>query len=432
MFCFLLGEILGEEKMVERRAEKVLTAAFLSTDLAPGKYFDGGNIGLFLRVDPNGKRFWVQRLTVAGKRTELGLGSYPLVRLADARARATDNKRLAVSGGDPLEAKRKTKELLTFSQAMDLFLVRKDAEFGNEKHRKQWRSTLDAYAVPVLGKLSVAAIETRHILKVLEPIWNDKTETASRLRQRLEAVLSWATVAGHRKGDNPARWKGNLAELLAKPGKVAVKGNHPALALADVPTWWVALAARDGMAARALQFLTMTLARSGEVRGMTWAELDLKAALWTVPAERMKMGREHRVPLTKEAVALLEALPRMDGSDLVFFAPRGGQLSDMSISAVMRRMQEAEISENRPGYLDPRSKRPAVPHGLRSTFRGWAAEVGFERDMAEMALAHNVGSAVERAYQRSDMFERRRAMLETWGTVLKGIVASNVIQMRQN
>lgn len=405
--------------MAERRAEKVLTAAFLSTDLAPGKYFDGGNIGLFLRVEPNGKRFWVQRLTVKGKRTEIGLGSFPLVKLADARARATDNKRMAVLGGDPLEAKRKSKDALTFSQAMDLFLAKKEAEFGNEKHRKQWRSTLDAYALPVLGGLPVATVETRHVLKVLEPIWNDKTETASRLRQRIEAVLSWATVAGHRTGDNPARWKGNLAELLAKPSKVADKGNHPALALADVPQWWKALAQREGMAARALQFIAMTLARSGEVRGMTWGEVDLKAALWTVPAERMKMGREHRVPLTKEAVALLEALPRMEGCAYVFFAPKGGMLSDMSISAVMRRMQEAEVAADRPGYLDSRSKRPAVPHGLSSTFRGWAAEVGFERDMAEMALAHNVGSAVERAYQRSDMLERRRAMLETWGKALK-------------
>jgi integrase len=417
--------------VAERRAEKVLTAAYLATDLAPGKYFDGGNIGLFLRVEPNGKRFWVQRLTVKGKRTEIGLGSFPLIKLADARARATENKRLAVLGGDPLEAKRKAKDALTFSKAMDLFLSKKAAEFGNEKHAKQWHSTLDAYAVPVLGNLAVAAIETRHVLKVLEPIWIEKTETASRLRQRIEAVLSWATVAGHRTGDNPARWKGNLAELLAKPGKVADKGNHPALALADVPRWWKALAQREGMAARALQFLTMTLARSGEVRGMTWGEVDLMAAIWTVPAERMKMGREHRVPLTKEAVALLEALPRMEGCDVVFFAPRGGMLSDMTVSAVMRRMQEADVAAGQSGYLDARSKRPAVPHGLRSTFRGWAAEVGIERDMAEMALAHNVGSAVERAYQRSDMLERRRAMLEIWCGAVRGELSSSVVQMRQ-
>lgn len=415
--------------MAERRAEKVLTAAFLATDLAPGKYHDGGNIGLFLRVEPNGKRFWVQRLTVKGKRTEIGLGSFPLVKLADARAKATENKRLTVLGGDPLEAKRKAKDALTFSKAMDLYLAKKEAEFRNEKHKKQWRSTLEAYAVPTLGNLSVASIETRHILKVLEPIWTDKTETATRLRQRIEAVLGWATVAGHRTGDNPARWGGNLEELLPKPSKVADKGNHAALSLGDVARWWQELAQREGMAAKALQFLTLAASRSGEVRGMTWGEVDLDAALWVIPAERMKAEREHRVPLTDEAVALLKALPRMDGSPYVFFAPRGGQLSDMSISAVMRRMQEAEEKAGRAGFLDARSKRPAVPHGLRSSFRDWAAEQGYERDMAEMQLAHNVGSEVERAYRRSDMLQRRRAMMDAWGRFVMGKAAENVISI---
>ena len=205
----------------------------------------------------------------------------------------------------------------------------------------------------------------------------------------------WRGIAA---GDNPARWGGNLSELLAKPGKVAKATNHAALSLADAPRWWADLAKREGMAARALQFLAMTAARSGEVRGMTWAEVDLDKALWIVPAARMKAGREHRVPLTREAVELLRALPRMEGSPYVFFAPRGGMLSDMTLSAVMRRMQEAEEKAGRPGYLDPRSGRAAVPHGLRSTFRDWAAEQGIERDMAEMALAHSVGSEVERSY----------------------------------
>ena len=260
----------------------------------------------------------------------------------------------------------------------------------------------------------------RDVLRVLQPIWSDKTETASRLRGRIEAVLSWATVAGHRVGDNPARWGGNLSELLAKPGKVAKTTNHAALSLADAPRWWADLAKREGMAARALQFLAMTVARSGEVRGMTWAEVDLEKALWIVPAARMKAGREHRVPLTREAVELLRTLPQMEASPYVFFAPRGGMLSDMTLSAVMRRMQEAEEKAGRTGYLDPRSGRPAVPHGLRSTFRDWAAEQGIERDMAEMALAHTVGSEVERAYRRTDMLERRRAMLSAWGDFLRG------------
>lgn len=410
-----------------RRAEKVLTAAHVRTVQEPGKYHDGGGLGLYLRVEQNGARFWVQRVTIRGKRRELGLGSPPLVPLAEAREKATANKRLARAGGDPLAEKRKAQDALTFGEAIERYLEHKLAEFRNDKHRKQWRSTLDAYAAPVLGAKRVEDIETRDVLRVLQPIWTDKTETASRLRGRIEAVLSWATVAGHRSGDNPARWGGNLSELLPKPGKVAKATNHAALALADAPGWWAALAKREGMAARALQFLALTAARSGEVRGMAWTEVDLDKALWTVPAARMKAGREHRVPLTVEAVELLRARPRMEGSSYVFFAPQGGMLSDMTLSAVMRRMQEAEEKVGRPGYIDARSGRPAVPHGLRSTFRDWAAERGIERDMAEMALAHNVGSEVERAYRRTDMLERRRGVLNAWAEFLDGKSRSGVL-----
>lgn len=411
------------------RASKALSAAFLRTALEPGKYHDGGGLRLYLRVERNGARFWIQRITIGSKRRELGLGSPPLVTLADARERATENKRLLLAGGDPLAEKRKVRDLLTFSEAMERYLASKLAEFRNEKHRKQWRATLDTYAMPTMGARAVADIDVRDVLRVLQPIWSSKTETASRLRGRIEAVLSWATVAGHRSGDNPARWGGNLAELLPKPSKVAATGNHPALALSDVPRWWSGLSARPGMAARALQFAAMTVARSGEVRGMTWSEVDLDEggsaidatrATWIIPASRMKAGREHRVPLTSEAIALLTRLPRMEGSQYVFFAPRGGSLSDMSVSAVMRRMQEAEEKSRRVGYRDPRSGRPAVPHGLRSTFRDWAAETGVDRDMAEMALAHQVGDAVERAYRRSDMLERRRALLTDWERFLQG------------
>ena len=332
-----------------RRAEKVLTAALVRSVQEPGKYHDGGGLGLYLRVEQNGARFWVQRVTIRGKRRELGLGSPPLVPLAEAREAATANKKLARAGGDPLAEKRKARDVLTFGEAVERYLEHKLAEFRNEKHRKQWRATLDAYAAPVLGARPVAEIEMRDVLRVLQPIWSDKTETASRLRGRIEAVLSWATVAGHRAGDNPARWGGNLSEMLAKPGKVAKATNHAALSLADAPRWWGKLLEREGMAARALQFAAMTAARSGEIRGMIWAEVDLEKALWTIPAGRMKAGREHRVPLTREAVALLRALPRMEGSPYVFFAPRGGMLSDMTISAVMRRMQEAEEKAGRQG-----------------------------------------------------------------------------------
>lgn len=427
-----------------RKPEKALTARFVETVSEPGKYFDGH--GLFLRVRTNGGKQWVQRINIHGKRTEIGLGSPPAVPLATARQLALENRGKAMLGGDPLQEKREARASLTFAVAVDKYLSSKLDEFRNKKHRKQWRSTLDAYAAPVLGAKQVAYITVQDVLRVLEPIWQTKTETATRLRGRIENVLSWATVAGYRTGENPARWKGNLSEMLPKPNKVAKAENQPALSLGDVSRWWAELAKRDGMAARALQFLTLTAARSGEVRGMMWDEIDFgpqdktdappvatfaTSATWTVPSSRMKNGREHRVPLTGETVALLKDLPRMDGSPYVFFAPRGGMLSDMSISAVMRRMQEAREKAGELGYLDLRSKRPAVPHGLRSTFRQWAAERGYPRDMAEIALAHFIGSEVERAYQRSDMLERRRNMMEDWGAFLRGEKAQgeNVVRM---
>lgn len=423
-----------------RKPQKALTARFVDTVNEPGKYFDGN--GLFLRVQPNGARQWVQRVTIRGKRCELGLGSPPAVSLAVARKLALENKGAAVLGRDPLQEKREARAGLTFDAAVTEYLASKLDEFKNDKHRKQWRSTLDTYASPVLGAKLVAEITLQDVLKVLEPIWTDKTETASRLRGRIENVLSWATVSGHRVGDNPARWKGNISELLPKPQKVAKTGNQPALALGDVARWWAALSEREGMAARALEFLTMTAARSGEVRGMTWDEIEIaplatsatsatRGPIWNIPADRMKNGKAHRVPLTPEAVALLRAIPKLDGSPFVFHAQRGGMLSDMSVSAVMRRMQEGEEKAGRPGYLDPQSKRPAVPHGLRSTFRQWAAEQGYPRELAELALAHWQGSEVERAYQRSDMLEQRRALAAAWGAFLRGetVQGGNVVPL---
>lgn len=411
-----------------RRPEKALSARFVETVTKPGKYFDGQ--GLFLRVAKNGARQWVQRIVIRGKRCELGLGSPPAVPLATARRLALENRGKAMLGGDPLADKHKAREGMRFADAVETYLTAKLAEFRNEKHCKQWRSTLDTYAAPMLGPKLVSDITVQDVLRVLEPIWKTKTETASRLRGRIENVLSWATVAGHRAGDNPARWRGNLSEMLPKPAKVAKSDNQPALALADVSRWWDDLAEREGMAAHALRFLTMTATRSGEVRGMTWEEIDIRdastlaksatRAVWTIPASRMKNGRPHRVPLPPEATALLSSLPRLEGSPFVFFAPRGGMLSDMSISAVMRRMQAAQEKAGDQGYLDPASKRPAVPHGLRSTFRQWAAEQGYPRDIAEIALAHFIGSEVERAYQRSDMLDRRKDMMTAWSMFLKG------------
>ena len=402
-----MGDITSKGKLTARRVDTLTER---------GRYHDGGGTGLYLRSMPSGSRQWVQRVSINSKRKEIGLGSPPAVTLATARRIALENKGAAMLGGDPLAAKRDSRTVITFAEAVEKYLATKLSEFRNEKHKKQWRSTLDNYAAPVMGTRRVSDITVQDVLRVLEPIWHTKTETAKRLRGRIENVLSWATVAGHRKGDNPARWKGNLSEILPKPSKIAKVSNHPALALGDLAQWWPDLAQREGMAAKALQFVALTAARSGEVRGMTWDEVDDN--IWTVPASRMKNGRSHRVPLTQEAVELLDALPRLDGSDIVFFAPRGGMLSAMALSSVMRRMQQTEVKAGGKGYLDQSSKRPAVPHGLRSTFRQWAAEQGYPREMAEIALAHFIGSDVERAYQRSDMLERRRDMMASWNSLL--------------
>jgi integrase len=239
-----------------------------------------------------------------------------------------------------------------------------------------------------------------HILTILEPIWKTKTETGTRLRGRLEQVLDWATARGYRDGPNPARWRGHLDKLLARPAKIAKVKHRAALPFTEIGAFMQQLRAADGMGARELEFAILTAARSGEARGATWLEIDLNAKIWTIPAARMKGNREHRVPLSSAVVTLLMALPRIGGNDLVFPAPRGGRLSDMTLSAVLRRM-----------------KVPAVPHGFRSTFRDWAAErTGYPRDAAEMALAHTIGDKVEAAYRRGDLFEKRRRMMADWAT----------------
>jgi integrase len=428
-----MGDAMPRENI--RRPEKVLSARFVETVTDPGKYFDGH--GLFLRVAKNGAKQWVQRITIRGKRCELGLGSPPAVPLSDARRVALENRGKAMQGGDPLAEKRATKSKpLTFAECVAAYAEAKLGEFRSEKHRKQWLSALERLAMPALGDMPVQDIGTRDVLRMLDPHWRERTITAKKLRGQVEAVLTWATVSGHREGDNPAAWRGNLKELLPAPGKVAKVEHHPAVALSDVADWWKALAQREGMAARALQFLTLTAARSGAVRFAKWDEIDLQGRVWTIRPGRKASkipsdGKPHRVPLTAEAIAFLENLPRLNDSPYIFFAPRGGELSDMSVSAVMRRMQEAEVKAGRPGYLDPQSKRPAVPHGLRSTFRQWTAEKGYPRDMAEIALAHVVGNEVERAYQRSDMFERRRAMMADWAAFLRGQAAQgdNVVKL---
>nr|WP_183964029.1 integrase arm-type DNA-binding domain-containing protein [Sagittula marina] len=383
----------------------------------------GGVSGLLLQITPSGGRTWILRTSVGNKRREIGLGGFPDVTLAQARERAREVKDKIRQGIDPVEERKAARAALvasqrrgmTFATATDKYLAAKLDAFKNAKHRQQWQNTLTTYAMPDLGPMLVDDITVQDVLRVLEPIWRDKTETASRLRGRVESVLSWATVAGHRTGDNPARWKGNLKELLPAAAKVAKQANQPAVQIDDAPRWFTALRQREGMGARALEFAALTACRSQEVRGATWDEINMQAALWIIPAARMKMDREHRVPLTSEAVALLEVLQRHYGNPLVFPAPRGGELSDMTLSATMKRLHKADVEAGGAGFVDRVSKRPAVPHGLRSTFRDWVAErTTYPGDMAEVALAHKVGNAVEASYRRGDMVEKRRSMMADW------------------
>ncbi|MEO8154306.1 MAG: integrase arm-type DNA-binding domain-containing protein [Rhizobacter sp.] len=375
----------------------------------PGLHFVGGVPGLALQVLPSGARTWVLRVVVGDKRREMGLGGYSSsgMTLAKAREAALEARAKIASGIDPIDQRRAAKSAIqaaracvrTFKQCGEAYIAAHASGWKNLKHGQQWQNTLEQYVYPVMGSLLVRDIEKEHVLAVLRPIWQTKNETASRLRGRIELVLSYAMQAGYRpEGLNPARWRGGLDKLLPKPSKVAKVEHHAALPADAMGEFMHRLRAAEGSGARALEFAILTAARSGEVRGATWAEIDIQNAMWIVPGERMKAGKEHRVPLSAAVLKLLKDHPREAGTSLVFPAPRGGQLSDMTLTAVLRRM-----------------KVPAVPHGFRSTFRDWVAErTSYPSDMAEMALAHAVGSKVEAAYRRGDMFEKRRQMMDSW------------------
>jgi integrase len=387
--------------------------------LEPGMHAAGGATGLYLRVSDTGARNWILRATVGNRRRDMGLGGWPDVPLAEARERARAARRKIERGHDPIEERKTARRALvavpTFKWCAEQTIAAKRPEWKNAKHADQWASTLETYAFPTVGKLPVDMVQLSHVVGVLSPLWEAKTETASRLRMRMEAVLAWATASGYRTGDNPARWRGNLDAVMAKPGKLAKVRHHAAVPVDEIHGFVAALRKREGMAARALEFAILTAARSGEVRGATWGEIDTDGAVWTIPAERMKAGKEHRVPLSAPALALLKALPRMAGDDHVFPAPRGGAMSDMSLSAVMRRME-----------VD------AVPHGFRSTFRDWASErTAYPRDVAEMALAHTIGDKVEAAYRRGDLLAKRTNMMADWARFIDTAPASaDVVQLR--
>ena len=380
-----------------------LTALGVAKQAKPGYYNDGA--GLYLQVSPSGSKSWVFRFKLSGRPREMGLGSLHAFSLAEARQRAKAARQLLADGVDPIEARDETKlaralraaKAVTFRAECEAYIESERAGWKNVKHAAQWSSTLATYAYPTIGQLDVSAVDTALVVGCLRPIWTTKTETATRLRGRIEKVLDFATAQGHRIGNNPARWRGHLEAVLPAPGKVAKVVHHSALPYAEAAAFLMRLRSMEGTGARALEFTMLTTARSGEVRGATWSEIDMNAAVWTIPGARMKMGREHRVPLSAPALKLLAAMPRGE-SDFVFAATRGGQLSDMTLSAVMRRM-----------------KVEAVPHGLRSTFRDWAAEqTNFPREVAEAALAHALEDRVEAAYRRGDLFEKRSKLMQAW------------------
>ena len=416
-----------------RDVEKLSPAAVNKARV--GMHGDGA--GLWLHVGPNafdetGKpkkvgRSWIFRFMLDGKAREMGLGPLHTIGLSEARDLARVCRKKVLEGVDPLEVKHAAKKArkleaakaITFKACAAKYIAANKAAWRNEKHGDQWENTLTTYVYPVMGDLAVGAIDTGHVTKVLEPIWTTKSETASRVRGRIESVLGYATTHEWRTGENPARWRGHLENVLPKKSKVAKVQHHAALPWRESGTFMKLLAAEQGTAALAFRFAILTAARTGEVLGARWAELDLQHAVWTIPGDRMKAGVEHRIPLSANAVTLLgeAAKLRVEGVDYVF--PGGKKdkpLSNMALLMTLRRMKREDLTA----------------HGFRSTFRDWAAETGQPADIAEAALAHTVGDKTVAAYQRGDLLDRRRKLMESWAAWCARVPedTSNVVEMR--
>jgi len=372
----------------------------------PGYLSDGG--GLYLQISPSLTKSWVFRYQLANRPREMGLGALHTFSLKEARERARRCRQLLAEGRDPIEdrqAERQQKRLdaaraLTFDQCAAAYIDAHKAGWRNAKHGDQWSSTLSVYASPTFGALPVQAVDTALVMRALEPIWKAKTETASRVRGRIESVLDWATVRGYRTGENPARWRGHLDKLLPKRSKVKKVEHHAALPYAQISGFMDKLHAQEGIAARALEFLILTAARSGEVIGARWDEFDFEGKTWTVPGERMKAGRPHEVPLSPRALAIVKAQQKIRTGDYVFAGRRPTEpLSNMAMLALLKRMGRTDLTA----------------HGFRSTFRDWAAEqTNYANEVAEMALAHVVGDKVEAAYRRGTMKEKRVHLMNDW------------------
>jgi integrase len=389
-----------------------LTARKVET-ARPGKYSDGGN--LYLIVSPQGARKWVLRFTWRGRPKEMGLGSASSVPLADAREKAASARRKIAQGLNPIDERKRDGGIPTFGEMADDVREALSAGFRNEKHKAQWKSTLETYAAPLRAK-PVDTIATDDVLAVLKPIWTTKAETASRVRGRIEKVLDAAKAKGFREGENPARWRGHLDHLLPRPSKLA-RGHHAAMPYEDVVSFIAKLRDREAPSALALELCILTAARSGEILGMRWPEIDLDKKVWTVPATRMKAGREHRVPLASRAVAILRRLEEVNTGEFVFAGQaRNKSLSNMAMEMVLRRMKIED----------------ATVHGFRSSFRDWAGNVSsFPREITETALAHVIGDKAEQAYRRGDALEKRRKLMEAWAAYCEPKASANVVPLRK-
>ncbi len=400
------------------RAAERLSARTVQTVKDRGLYADGK--GLYLRIGPSGAKSWIYRYRIDGQRHDLGLGPYPEITLAEARDRALQQRKLRLDGHDPLLTRRAGRDAarlaaakaMTFKACAEAYIAAHAAGWRNPKHRWQWGASLASYVYPFFGDLPVQAVDVGLVMRAVEPIWNTKSETASRVRGRIESVLDWATARGYRQGDNPARWRGHLENLLPKRSKVARVEHHAALPYPEIAGFMVGLRQHEGGAARALEFLILTAARTSEVIGAKWGEFNLAERLWTVPGERMKSGKEHRVPLSDAALAILG--PPGEPDQYVFPGGKAGSpLSNMALLMTLRRMGHADLTA----------------HGFRSTFRDWAAErTAFPSEVAEMALAHVVGDKVEAAYRRGDLFDKRRQLADAWARFCTAPpVAGNVV-----
>ena len=401
-----------------------LTAMAVSQAKRRGYYGDGG--GLFLQVSAGGAKSWVFRFKEAGRLREMGLGATHTIGLADARQRAQECRKARLDGRDPI-AERKASRLaarldeakaITFKACAERYIAAHRAGWRNAKHAAQWAATLDTYVYPPFGELSVQAIDVGLVLKAIEPIWATKPETASRVRGRIESILDWAAARGYREGENPARWRGHLENLLPKRSKVRRVEHHAALAYPEIAAFMAELRQQEGVAARALEFAILTAARTGEVIGARWDEINYEERLWAIPAGRMKGGREHRVPLSDAALVIVEMMAAIRSGDFVFPGGKAKRpLSNMAFLMLLRRIGRSDLTT----------------HGFRSSFRDWAAErTTFPAEVAEMALAHAVSDKVEAAYRRGDLFQKRRQLADAWAKFSAApALAGRVVPIRE-